>query len=73
VDVLAGDTVQAGGRPRIVRSSYLDLKPMTLDEAALALAGSRNGFVVFVDADSDRVNVLYKRRDENYGLIAPEG
>ena len=45
---------------------------MTLDEAALRLETSRNGFVVFRDAESDRLSVLYKRRDDNYGLIAPE-
>jgi hypothetical protein len=30
------------------------------------------GFVVFRDAGSDRVNVLYRRKDQNYGLIVPE-
>ncbi|HET9769164.1 MAG TPA: sigma 54 modulation/S30EA ribosomal C-terminal domain-containing protein [Thermoanaerobaculia bacterium] len=29
-------------------------------------------FIVFRDVDTDRLSVLYKRRDENYGLIAPE-
>ncbi len=72
VEVLARESVRRGQVPRIVKSSRFEIKPMTLDEAALQLEGSRNEFVVFRDAESDRVSVLYKRRDEDYGLIAPE-
>jgi putative sigma-54 modulation protein len=71
-DVLARESLGTGLAPRIVKSSRLDIKPMTLDEAALALESSRNGFVVFMDAESEKVSVLYKRRDDNYGLIVPE-
>ncbi len=45
---------------------------MSLDEAATRLADSKNEFVVFRNLDTDQVNVLYRRRDENYGLISPE-
>jgi putative sigma-54 modulation protein len=62
----------AGGPPRIIKSTRLQIKPMTIDEAALQLETSKNDFVVFWDSTSDRVSVLYKRRDSNYGLIAPE-
>ncbi len=57
---------------RVIKSSLLQIKPMTIEEAALQLEGSKNDFVVFRDAVNDRVSVLYKRRDDNYGLIAPE-
>lgn len=60
------------GPPRVIRSSQLQIKPMTIDEAALQLESSKNDFVVFRDSANDRVSVLYKRRDRNYGLIAPE-
>ena len=73
VEVLDRESVRRGTPPRIVKSSRFEIKPMTLDEAALQLDTSRNDFVVFLDAESGRVSVLYKRRDENYGLIAPEG
>jgi len=72
VDVLARESLQVGQAPRIVRSSRLSIKPMTIDEAALKLESSRNEFVVFVDSENERVSVLYKRKDENYGLISPE-
>jgi putative sigma-54 modulation protein len=44
---------------------------MALDEAALQLEGAPNDFVVFRDIRTDRVCVLYKRKDDNYGLISP--
>jgi putative sigma-54 modulation protein len=47
-------------------------KPMTLDEAVMEMDGARNGqpdYLVFRDADSDRVSVLLRRRDGNFDLI----
>ena len=72
VDVLERGSVAADEAPRIIKSSVLSIKPMSLDEAALQLESSKNGFVVFRDAGNDQINVLYKRRDDNYGLISPE-
>lgn len=72
VEVLERASVGRGLAPRIIKSSVLSIKPMSLDEAALHLENSKNDFVVFRDAKSDLVNVLYKRRDNNYGLISPE-
>jgi len=72
VEVLDQESVGAGSVPRVIETSHLPIKPMTIEEAALELEGSEHGFVVFRDATSDRLSVLYKRRDQNYGLIAPE-
>jgi len=71
VDVVARASV-GNGRPEIVRSSRIEIEPMSLGEAAARLERSRNEFYVFLDSESDRLSVLYKRRDDNYGLIAPE-
>lgn len=62
----------AGAPPRVIEDSRTEIKPMTVEEAALALEDSRHAFVVFRDALSRRLSVLYRRRDANYGLIAPE-
>lgn len=59
-------------QPRIVESTRIHIKPMSIDEAALQLESSNDGFIVFRDPASDKVSVLYKRRDQNYGLITPE-
>lgn len=72
VDVVERASLGGGEAPRIIRSTQLPIKPMTIDEAALQLEGSKNDFFVFRDAVTEKVNVLYKRRDQNYGLIAPE-
>ncbi len=61
-----------GGAPRGVRSRRTAGKPMTLDEAALELEGRADGVLVFRDAASERVSVLFRRKDGNLGLIEPE-
>ncbi len=58
--------------PRVIRSRGFPVKPMTLDEAALEVGSSPEGFLVFRDAATERVSVLYKRKDGNLGLIEPE-
>jgi putative sigma-54 modulation protein len=58
--------------PRIVKTNNISILPMTIEDAALKLDDSKNEFIVFRDIDSDRVSVIYKRRDNNLGLIAPE-
>jgi ribosome hibernation promoting factor len=72
LEVVERESLGSGAAPRVIKSSLLHIKPMTIDEAALQLESSKNDFFVFRDATSDRVSVLYKRRDHNYGLIAPE-
>ncbi|HSB61878.1 MAG TPA: ribosome-associated translation inhibitor RaiA [Vicinamibacteria bacterium] len=60
------------GAPRVVRSRRFPVKPMTLDEAALEVGSREEGFLVFRDAATERVTVLFKRKDGNLGLIEPE-
>jgi putative sigma-54 modulation protein len=63
---------KADGSPRVIRSRRFRAKPMTVDEAVLEVGASGDGFLVFRDAVTERVNVLYKRKDGNLGLIEPE-
>jgi putative sigma-54 modulation protein len=72
LEVLARESLAAGASPRIIKTTHLPIKPMSIEEAALWLEQGKNEFVVFRDSGSDRVSVLYKRKDNNYGLIAPE-
>ena len=62
----------ADGGPRVIRSRRYAVKPMSVDEALLQAQGSRDTFLVFRDARSQRVSVLYRRPDGHYGLIEPE-
>jgi putative sigma-54 modulation protein len=61
-----------GEESRIVRTKQFALKPMSPEEAVLQLELLGHDFFVFRNADSDDVNVLYRRRDGNYGLIEPQ-
>ena len=58
--------------PRVIRNRRFAVKPMTIEEAALEVGSSTDGVLVFRDASTERVNVLYKRKDGNLGLIEPE-
>ena len=57
---------------RIVRGRPSSVKPMGVDEAALAMESSGQEVLVFRDASNERVSVLYRRRDGDLGLIVPE-
>lgn len=56
---------------RIVRTKRFLIKPMDPEEAVLQMELLGHNFFVFVDAETDDVNVVYKRRDGDYGLIEP--
>jgi putative sigma-54 modulation protein len=58
--------------PLIVKSKQFPVKPMTADEAVLQLELVGHDFFVFKNSESGDVNVVYRRRDRNYGLIEPQ-
>lgn len=59
-------------KPKIVRTKKFGMKPMSVEEAVLQMELLRHNFFVFMNADSEEVSVVYKRKDGNYGLIEPE-
>lgn len=56
----------------VVRTKRFQLKPMGIEEAILQMNLLAHNFFVFIDADTEMVNVVYKRNDGRYGLIEPE-
>jgi putative sigma-54 modulation protein len=56
-------------QPVIVKEKSISIKPMTPEEAALQMEMLGHDFFVFVNADTDNTNVVYRRNDGNYGLI----
>lgn len=54
---------------RIVRTKRFDLKPMNAEEAVLQMEMLGHDFFVFLDADTDSTNIVYRRDDGDYGLI----
>ncbi|MGM0397010.1 MAG: ribosome hibernation-promoting factor, HPF/YfiA family [Bacillota bacterium] len=58
--------------PKLVKRKRFGLKPMSAEEAILQMELLRHNFFVFMDAETEDVTVVYKRKDGNYGLIEPE-
>ena len=57
---------------KIERVKKFDLKPMYIEDAAGQMELLGHEFFVFVNAETDQVNVVYKRKKGSYGLIEPE-
>ena len=56
----------------IVKVKKFNIKPMNTEEAILQMELVQHNFFVFKDADTNNVNVIYKRKDGNYGLLEPD-
>jgi putative sigma-54 modulation protein len=56
---------------RVIKTEQFYAKPMDVDEAVMQLDISKVGFLVFTNRHTNRLNVLYRRQDGNYGLIEP--
>jgi len=56
---------------RQIKIRNIEYKPMDIEEAVLQMDLIENNFLVFTNARSDQINVLYRRRDGHYGLIQP--
>ena len=57
---------------RIVRTKKFDIKPMYPEDACVQMELLGHSFFVFCNAETDEVNVVYKRKGNTYGLIEPE-
>ena len=57
---------------KVVRTKRFNIKPMDAEEAILQMNMLGHDFFVFSNANSDQMNIIYKRKDGRYGLIEPE-
>jgi putative sigma-54 modulation protein len=57
--------------PRIVKTKKFDVKPMSLEEAVDQMVLLDHDFFLFFNPDDNLINLIYKRKDGNYGLIVP--
>ena len=57
---------------KIVRTKKFDVKPMYAEDACIQMEMTGHNFFVFCNAETDQVNVVYKRKGNTYGLIEPE-
>lgn len=65
------EEADAADAPRVVRTKRFAIKPMDVEEAIMQMELLGHDFFVFANASTDEVNVLYRRKDGQYGLIEP--
>ena len=68
---IADGTAEGGRERRIVKIKRFDIEPMFEEDAVAEMEDLGHSFFVFVDAATERLAVLYRRRDGDYGLIEP--
>ena len=72
MDVIRADSFSRRNGPEIIRTTRLPVKPMSVEEAVMQMDLMSNDFLVFRNATSEGLAVVYRRKDGNYGLIEPE-
>ncbi len=70
VQTAAAEPAQSGRR--VVRATRYAVKPMSIEDAALQVEAAPEAFVVFRNAETEAVSILYRRKDGNLGLIEPD-
>jgi len=73
MDFPEGGVPEGEIKPQIIKSQSFSLKPMEVEEAVMQIESSHSEFLVFRNSQTERINVLYRRKDGHYGLIEPEG
>ncbi|MDO9262411.1 MAG: ribosome-associated translation inhibitor RaiA [Desulfosalsimonadaceae bacterium] len=68
----AGQSLEETTEPQI-RVQTIDFKPMDIEEATMQIELVPDNFIVFTNSRTDQVNVLYRRKDGDLGLIQPLG
>jgi len=71
--VISAESIDTGaGEPLIIETTSFPVKPMAVEEAVMQMDLLHKEFLVFTDAKSEEINVVYRRKDGNYGLIVPQ-
>jgi ribosome hibernation promoting factor len=71
-DIYEQESFEDDREPVVVKTENYFVKPMSVDEAAMQMDLSQQDFLVFNNASTATVNVLYRKKDGNYGLIVPQ-
>jgi len=72
MNILAGESFEEAQKPQIIKTKQIYAKPMDVDEAVMQLDLANSEFLVFTNAKTRNINVIYRRKDGNFGLIEPE-
>lgn len=71
-ELFLSEEYEADDEIQIVKTKRFGMKPMDPEEACIQMELLGHSFYVFLNADTEEVNVVYKRKGNTYGLIEPE-
>ncbi len=71
-DIYQQESFEDEREPVVVRTENYFVKPMSVEEAAMQMDLTNQEFLVFNNASTQTVNVIYRRKDGNFGLIVPQ-
>lgn len=70
-DLYTAEPVEEETEYEVVREKTVELKPQSVDEAILQMNLLGHTFYMFLNADTDEINVVYKRNETGYGVLVP--
>jgi len=70
--IVEAESLEAESGPVVVRTKTFSIKPMSVEESVMQMDLLHKDFLVFTNAATEAINVIYRRKDGNYGLIEPE-
>jgi len=69
--IVQAESIERQAEPVVIRTKTFSIEPMSVDEAVMQMDLMHKDFLVFTDASTEHINVIYRRKDGNYGLIEP--
>ena len=69
--IVQAESLEQQQTPVVISSEPIFIKPMSVDEAVMQMDLMHKDFLVFTDSSSENINVIYRRKDGNFGLIEP--
>lgn len=70
--VFNAESIESNPEPVVITTKTETAKPMAVEEAVMQMDLLHKDFLVFTDAVTGEINVLYRRKDGNFGLIEPQ-
>jgi putative sigma-54 modulation protein len=70
--IVEAQSIEETTEPVIIKTKSFSMKPMSVEEAVMQMELLHKDFLVYTEASTENINVVYRRKDGNYGLIAPE-
>jgi putative sigma-54 modulation protein len=70
--IVEASSIEEINEPVVIKTKTFSMKPMSVEEAVMQMELLHKDFLVYTEASTETINVVYRRKDGNYGLIAPE-